>query len=222
MSQSSRMNFVTQHGQWRIRAHDDGRIEVEEFKPVPPGQGDSVVASVVHQHKSRVEAHYEAMERRNQWMWADANKSSEDEEVRRRARGILGLGEDVPVRPVPQLPPVTAETIEQMTDADLANLPEDYLRVVPEEKRPGLLARATSWLKAEASVVTQGALDDEAYKARIAACLGCEHLDRRDDPRVGFCKACGCGKNPRAELTVKGRMPAATCPKGKWPALPAK
>lgn len=222
MNQSSSMNFVTQHGQWRIRAHADGRIEVEEFKPVPPGQGESAVIGAVQRHKTKMEAHYEAMERRREWMWADANKMSEDEEVRRRARGILGLGEDIPERPVPQLPPVTAETIEQMTDADLANLPEDYLRVVPEEKRPGLLARAASWIKAEASVVTQGALDDEAYKARIAACLGCEHLDRRDDPRVGFCKACGCGKNPRAELTVKGRMPAATCPKGKWPALPAK
>lgn len=87
---------------------------------------------------------------------------------------------------------------------------------------PSLWDKAKSWIKAEASVVTQGKLPDEQYEARIAACRACEHLDVRTEPQVGFCKACGCGTGSRAELTVKGRMPAAKCPKGKWPALPAK
>jgi hypothetical protein len=82
-----------------------------------------------------------------------------------------------------------------------------------------LWEKAKSWLKAEASVITDGKLADEHYNARIEMCRSCEHLDARPAPAVGFCKACGCGNNARAELTVKGRMPAATCPKGKWPAL---
>lgn len=84
------------------------------------------------------------------------------------------------------------------------------------------MEKAASWIKAETSLIMRGALSDEDYESRIAVCKSCDQLEAMPDPSVGFCKACGCGKNPRAELTVKGRMPAATCPKGKWPALPAK
>lgn len=86
---------------------------------------------------------------------------------------------------------------------------------------PSVLRKAASWAAAEASLLTQGPLTDEQYEARIAACKACEHLEASDAPQVGFCKACGCGRNARAELTVKGRMPAATCPKLRWPAQPS-
>jgi|LauGreDrversion4_2_1035121.scaffolds.fasta_scaffold44459_1 hypothetical protein len=84
-----------------------------------------------------------------------------------------------------------------------------------------MLAKAASWAKAEASLLTSGPLTDEQYEARIAVCRACEHLNAKPAPLVGHCKVCGCNNNARAELTVKGRMPAATCPKGKWPALTA-
>ena len=86
---------------------------------------------------------------------------------------------------------------------------------------PSVMRKAASWAAAEASLLTQGPLTDEQYEARIAMCRACEHLDAREAPQIGFCKACGCGTNARAELTVKGRMPAATCPKLRWPAQPS-
>ena len=85
------------------------------------------------------------------------------------------------------------------------------------KRTPTLVEKAASWIRAEASMVISGKLSDADYGARIAACRACEHLSPLPDPQVGFCTGCGCGKSPRAELTVKGRMPAAKCPKRKWP-----
>ncbi len=222
MTDSNGLNIITQHGKWRVRAHADGRIEVESFESLPPESATAAIASVTQQQRSRMDSFREELQKRQEWLWANENKMSEDTEIRARARAILGMGPEFDRKPTVQPPALTAEAVEAMSDADLANLPEEKLRLVPEEKRPGLFARAASWLRAEASMVTDGALDDAAFNERMAACRGCEHLDRRDDPLMGFCKACGCGRNPRAELTIKGRMPKATCPKNKWPALPAK
>jgi hypothetical protein len=89
-------------------------------------------------------------------------------------------------------------------------------RSEPEKK--GILAKAVSWIKAEASMIASGPLSDEQYALRIEQCLSCPLLDRHPDAdRIGWCKACGCGRKSRAELTVKGRMPKSTCPKGRWP-----
>ena len=87
----------------------------------------------------------------------------------------------------------------------------------PQEAPQGLVHRAAAWIKAERSMMVSGPLDDARYEARIAACQSCEFLDPAPADPVGFCKACSCGRSFRAALTVKGRMPAATCPKGKWP-----
>lgn len=79
-------------------------------------------------------------------------------------------------------------------------------------------AKALGYAKAEASLILEGPLPEEEYQARISACRACPHLDpSTEDSAVGWCKSCGCGKNVRAELTVKARMPAAKCPIGKWP-----
>ena len=104
-------------------------------------------------------------------------------------------------------------------------LPANYKRTITFQQpaqqpasRPepaGIVSKAASWLKAEASAIF-AKLPDDQYEARIAACRQCPQLDPLPDPQVGFCKACGCGKRARAELTVKGRMPAATCPLKKW------
>ena len=85
------------------------------------------------------------------------------------------------------------------------------------KQEPSMLRKAASWAAAEASQVISGPLPDDQYEARIAVCRACDQLDAAAAPLVGHCKSCGCGKAARAELTVKARMPKATCPKAKWP-----
>lgn len=84
---------------------------------------------------------------------------------------------------------------------------------------PSLIGKAVLWAMAEVSQMVNGKLDDAQYQGRIDACQSCDALDAREAPLVGYCKACGCGQNSRSELTVKGRMPGATCPKNKWAPL---
>jgi hypothetical protein len=79
------------------------------------------------------------------------------------------------------------------------------------------LERAASYFRAEASMILDGPLRDEAFQSRIKACKECTELDPLPEPLVGHCKRCGCGNGGRAELTVKGRMPKATCPLNRWP-----
>lgn len=82
--------------------------------------------------------------------------------------------------------------------------------------RPKFGDKIAGYIKAEASQIVAGPLDDEKYDARIALCQSCDALEVRAAPEVGHCKDCGCGKNRRSELTVKARMPMATCPRKKW------
>lgn len=85
---------------------------------------------------------------------------------------------------------------------------------VPERS---FVAKAISYAKAEVSLLTQF-ISEEDVRKRLEACRGCPNLKPSQEPgELGWCGACGCGKNKRAELTVKARMPAATCPKKKWP-----
>lgn len=83
--------------------------------------------------------------------------------------------------------------------------------------KAGLLSQAASWLKAEASLLIQGELPADAQASRRAACESCPRLIRSGDDELGYCGACGCGKNMRARLAAsKIRMPAAKCPLGRW------
>jgi len=82
-------------------------------------------------------------------------------------------------------------------------------------KDAGLLSKAMSWAKAEMSAIISK-LPDDKYEARMSACRACNSLDPLPEPQVGYCKACGCGRSARAELTVKGRMPGARCPLKRW------
>lgn len=84
------------------------------------------------------------------------------------------------------------------------------------------LQKAASWAKAEISQVVRGPVDEETYRMRLETCNACFKLNRAPDAALGFCTACGCGQNARAELTVKGKMPEAKCPIGAWgnPAAP--
>lgn len=83
-------------------------------------------------------------------------------------------------------------------------------------ERKSFLSKAISYAKAEVSLLTQF-ISEEDVRKRLDACQGCSNLKPSREPgQLGWCGACGCGKNARAELTVKVRMPAATCPLGKW------
>ncbi len=85
----------------------------------------------------------------------------------------------------------------------------------PPEK--SFLQKAVSYVKAEVSLITSF-IGEEEVRQRLEACRTCSHLEpSKQDGQLGWCTACGCGKKARAELTIKGRMPAATCPKGRWP-----
>tara|TARA_R100000655_G_scaffold11743_2_gene26994 strand:+ start:1810 stop:2208 length:399 start_codon:yes stop_codon:yes gene_type:complete len=84
----------------------------------------------------------------------------------------------------------------------------------PKEK-PTTLQKIKQYAKAEASLLLNGAVDEEIYEARISLCGSCEHLIASNDP-VGHCNECGCGTRKRAGLTIKCKMPEATCPKNKW------
>ena len=75
-----------------------------------------------------------------------------------------------------------------------------------------------SYLRAEYSNIEQGPVPIEVYEERKKICGECPHRKQvkgYDDP-LGFCTKCGCGSNPRAQLTVKLRLPATSCPIDKW------
>lgn len=95
-------------------------------------------------------------------------------------------------------------TVERLSDHPC---PED-------PATPGPLAKAVSWIKAEASRVLEGDVPENQYQARLKACRACPKL--RPSSPLGHCGACGCGTRRRAELTIKAKMPRATCPLGKW------
>jgi hypothetical protein len=108
--------------------------------------------------------------------------------------------------------------------ARLKNWEEDQKKIKKEEYEASqsFLGKAASWAKAEISQVLKGPVDDETYRMRLETCNACFRIERTPDAPLGFCTACGCGRNARAELTIKGRMPEAKCPIGAWgnPAAP--
>ena len=79
---------------------------------------------------------------------------------------------------------------------------------------PGPLAKAVSWIRAEASRVLEGDVPEDQYQARLEACRACPKL--KPISPLGHCGACGCGTRRRAELTIKAKMPRSTCPLGNW------
>jgi hypothetical protein len=90
-------------------------------------------------------------------------------------------------------------------------------RISEDLPGPNILKKAASYVVAETSRMFQGPVSETVYKRRLEICNACDRLHRTDQPgKLGWCGACGCGHNARAELTVKGQMPKATCPKGLW------
>ncbi len=78
--------------------------------------------------------------------------------------------------------------------------------------------RVLSYFRAELSNIEQGPVSLPIYEKRKKICGECPHrqyVEGYHDP-LGFCTKCGCGANPRAQLTVKLKLPATSCPLGKW------
>jgi hypothetical protein len=85
-----------------------------------------------------------------------------------------------------------------------------------------IFGKAISYVRAELSGVISKT-PDEKYAARIDACMSCPQFQKaEEDGKIGWCKACGCSQNSRAELSVKARMPAARCPLKKWDGTTSK
>ena len=75
-----------------------------------------------------------------------------------------------------------------------------------------------SYLRAEYSNIEQGPVSLPVYEERKRICGECPHRmfpEGYHDP-LGFCTECGCGANPRAQLTIKLKLPATSCPLDKW------
>lgn len=81
-------------------------------------------------------------------------------------------------------------------------------------RKKSLLEKTASYLKAEASVITQS-ISLEQIEARKQACADCESCDKQSDDNW-YCNSCGCPKWERSKLQNKWRMPAVTCPLNKW------
>lgn len=85
---------------------------------------------------------------------------------------------------------------------------------VDVEQKQGLVGKAASYLKAEASALV-GSVSLPVLEARKAACDGCSSA-KKVGPEEWYCKSCGCPEWKRSQLQVKWTMPAATCPLKKW------
>jgi len=131
----------------------------------------------------------------------------------------------------PKLPPEIEKKVAEAREAALARRvaaqqqPTDAQSIARrlgaeafrKSKQPwrDALRKAWQFLRAVGSWLFGPRLSRRKYELRIAECLQCP--ERRPSNPVGYCNACGCGQHALAELSVKARMPAAKCPKNRWP-----
>jgi hypothetical protein len=89
-----------------------------------------------------------------------------------------------------------------------------FIRNLPEFTTKNI----KSYIRAEVSNINQGPVSLPVYEERKKICGACPHRTYAEgykDP-LGFCTKCGCGANPRAQLTIKLKLPATSCPINKW------
>ena len=85
--------------------------------------------------------------------------------------------------------------------------------------RPNLsMKNIKSFFRAQKSVLGEGSVSLAVYQERKKICGECPHREYVDGytDELGFCKKCGCGANPKAQLTVKLKVPKTSCPLDKW------
>ena len=89
--------------------------------------------------------------------------------------------------------------------------------LVESRKVKPFAQRAMSWVKAEVSMIADTPLQPAEYLLRLEVCNACPELKRaEEEDKLGWCTKCGCPEWSRSELTVKARMPKATCPLAMW------
>lgn len=91
-------------------------------------------------------------------------------------------------------------------------------QAIVDPKAQVTVANAAKYVTAEMSLQLYGPVPDVIFEERKAQCMSCSSrkvsTTLHDD--IGFCSSCGCGVNERSRLTVKLRMPKATCPINRW------
>lgn len=112
--------------------------------------------------------------------------------------------------------PATKERCGQCAHFKLRKM-DGVQDAIEARKLVPLAQRAKSWVKAEVSVVTDPPLQPAEYLLRLEVCNACPNLKRaKEEDKLGWCTKCGCPEWSRSELTVKARMPKATCPLAMW------
>ena len=93
-----------------------------------------------------------------------------------------------------------------------------YLSLLPQHSPVGLLEKATSFITAMASAIVDARPSFEKQQARLAVCTACDQFEPEisQPSKVGWCKACGCGKNPMSALAFKATIALSTCPLKLW------
>jgi hypothetical protein len=93
-------------------------------------------------------------------------------------------------------------------------------RVISFVKHPPTInvKNIKSYFRAQKSILGEGKVSLQVFEKRKSICRECpnrQHVDGYSD-ELGFCTSCGCGANPKAQLTVKLQIPKTSCPLGKW------
>lgn len=83
------------------------------------------------------------------------------------------------------------------------------------------IKQIVKYIGAEMNQIINGETEKSVAEKRLAECMKCPHRQvtykNVTDPNgIGFCDACGCGSNARAQLGVKVTISGATCPLNKW------
>ena len=113
---------------------------------------------------------------------------------------------------------------KEILDEDTKTNPFTNLTV--SGKSDVTMKNVMKYAKAESSQFFHGTVDDVIYHERKQKCMECpnrvNNVNNATD-EIGWCTACGCGTGTeRTKLSVKLRMPALMCPKGKFGAAIGK
>ena len=108
-------------------------------------------------------------------------------------------------------PPDTPKS-HNVPEKSLMNFTEQTYDEKPEMTAENIIAYA----KAKTSLLIEGQVSRKVYKERKSICFSCPNRAESPDDPFGYCTSCGCGRNPKARLTVKLNMPKVSCPIDKW------
>ena len=75
-----------------------------------------------------------------------------------------------------------------------------------------------TYFRGEKSSIQEGTVSLTVLEKRKNICSECPHREHFPGytDELGFCTKCGCGANPKSQLTNKIKIPKVSCPIGKW------